>query len=153
MNVLVDAEAQHRRSELLLRRFGTVFARKRLQRLPVVLRTEMVLSGGWRVRRVCVRVCVCCELGFWRWHSLTKPTTECALHTSNLTSLLLGQSSYLAAHEVLSEFSLDRDRKLLIAEVEVEVIHRLKWESDRASESVRARATYTTANALVCIKS
>ena len=87
--------------------------------------------------------------------ALPNQASECALHVSSLTSSLPGQSSYLAAHEVLSEFSLDRDRKLLITEVKVEVVHRLKV-GERPPKRERESSNYTknlTVNALVCVKS
>jgi hypothetical protein len=76
-----------------------------------------------------------------------------ALHMPNLKSELPGQCSYLAAHEVLSEFGLDRDRKLFIAEVKVEVVHRLKVGArPRKRERESSNCTSTTVNALVCMK-
>ena len=41
-------------------------------------------------------------------------------------NLLVCMYGYLAAHEVLSELRLDFSRKFLLAQVEVEVVHRLE---------------------------
>ena len=57
--------------------------------------------------------------------SYTISTLDAWLHCLGEIQFIF-RYSYLAAHEVLSELRLDFSRKFLLAQVEIEVVHRLE---------------------------